>query len=58
MTKEKKTSTTDYDKEAYTRYLCRNEGFGCGTNPKKISDWRKEKTWEERCRDFHEHDGD
>ena len=53
---DEKQNETD---EAKLRFICFGlYGFGCGTDPKKISEWRKEKTWEESRLSFHEHDGD
>ena len=57
MKKENKKDT--YDKDAFVRFTCEGlNGKGCGTDPKKISQWRKELSWEERCRKFRCHEGD
>ena len=59
MAEKEKFSTTDYDKEAYTHFMCEGLcGKGCGTNPKKVSYWRKEKSWEEKRRTFLQREGD
>lgn len=45
--------------EALTRFICSGlYGFGCGTEHTKISKWRREKNWEDKCRRFHERGGD
>lgn len=45
--------------EAKVRFVCRGlYGFGCGTEPQKISTWRKEKTWEEARDSFQKRKGD
>ena len=49
----------NYDKEAYVRFLCEGlNGKGCGTTYQYICRHRKQKTWEEKCRDFQRHRGD
>ena len=62
MEKEKNTAqekNKNYDKEAYVRFLCEGlNGKGCGTTYEYISRHRKKKTWEEKCRDFLQHQGD
>ncbi|MBO5997256.1 MAG: hypothetical protein J6P93_01870 [Alphaproteobacteria bacterium] len=45
--------------DAKVRFICRGlYGFGCGTDPKEISHWRKEKTWEEARDSFQRRKGD
>ena len=65
MPEDKKNSDLENDNkqsdvdEAKLRFICFGlYGFGCGTDPKRICEWRKEKNWEERRLSFHEHDGD
>ena len=57
--KEKQEEASNYDKEAYVRYLCEGlNGKGCGTSLEYVSSHRKEKSWEEKCLDFQKHQGD
>jgi hypothetical protein len=58
-TEEKKSTSDNYDKEAYIRHLCEGlSGKGCGTTYEYICRHRRQKTWEEKCRDFQRHQGD
>ncbi|MBP5534350.1 MAG: hypothetical protein J6Y03_02450 [Alphaproteobacteria bacterium] len=46
--------------EAELLFICRGYyGFNCGTEDKGIiAKHRREKTWEEVCKSFHEREGD
>ena len=59
MTPKEEFENSEYDKEAYVRYLCEGlNGKVCGTTYKYICSQRKQKTWEEKCLDFQKNKGD